>query len=123
MKGLDNSWVPLVDYSLKQGISTSTIRRRIKAKKLKFKLHEGKYYIFCDPEEIERFEKETVDTEVLKQGLNVATDALHKLTDVTTDALKSKDIIIEAQTRKMRLLEEEIQDLKTLVTVLEEKNS
>lgn len=41
-------WVPLLEYAVKKGISISTLRRRIRANKIKFQLQEGKYILFDD---------------------------------------------------------------------------
>lgn len=38
-------WLPLVEYSLKSGVSLSTIRRKIKTNSIPFRLEKGKYLI------------------------------------------------------------------------------
>lgn len=38
-------WLPLVEYSLKSGVSLSTIRRKIKSNTIPFRLDKGKYLI------------------------------------------------------------------------------
>ena len=40
------TWISLMDYSMKRGISLSTLRRYIKAKKLEFKVEKGKYLLW-----------------------------------------------------------------------------
>jgi hypothetical protein len=40
------TWRPLVEYSLKKGVSLSTLRRYIKAGKLQFKIENGRYLLF-----------------------------------------------------------------------------
>jgi hypothetical protein len=42
------TWIPLVEFSVKKGISLSTLRRYIKANKIKWKLHDGRYLILDD---------------------------------------------------------------------------
>ncbi|MGK5087815.1 hypothetical protein WDW86_09670 [Bdellovibrionota bacterium FG-2] len=42
------SWLPLMDYAIKTGVSLSTLRRQIKANKIPFRLDEGRYMIFSD---------------------------------------------------------------------------
>ena len=39
------TWIPLMDYAMKNGVSLSTLRRYIKAGKIKFKSENGKYLI------------------------------------------------------------------------------
>ena len=41
-------WVPLVEFSVTQGISLSTLRRYIKANKIPWKLLEGRYLVMDD---------------------------------------------------------------------------
>ncbi|MBI1861385.1 MAG: hypothetical protein HYR96_10755 [Deltaproteobacteria bacterium] len=43
--GADGVWLPLVEYSLKSGVSLSTIRRKIKTNAIPFRLERGKYLI------------------------------------------------------------------------------
>jgi len=38
-------WLPLLEYSAKNGVSLSTLRRRIKENAIDFKMEHGKYYI------------------------------------------------------------------------------
>ena len=46
---LDNeNWVPLVEFSVKKGISLSTLRRYIKANNIPWKLLEGRYLVMDD---------------------------------------------------------------------------
>src|ERR1700679_2866154 len=44
-EGSMSSWLPLLNYSTKYNISLSTLRRRIKAKTIEFRLDQGKYLI------------------------------------------------------------------------------
>ncbi len=44
----NESWVPLVEFSVKTGISLSTLRRYIKANKVPWKLIEGRYLLLDD---------------------------------------------------------------------------
>jgi hypothetical protein len=41
-------WLPLVEYSLRSGVSLSTIRRKIKGNAIPFRLDKGKYLILFD---------------------------------------------------------------------------
>lgn len=40
------SWIPLMEYAIKKGISLSTLRRHIKAKKVTFRTENGRYLIW-----------------------------------------------------------------------------
>lgn len=41
-------WIPIVDYAVLKGISTSTLRRYIKAKKVEYKIEDGRYLLRAD---------------------------------------------------------------------------
>lgn len=43
------NWLPLTEYSSKHKVSISTLRRRIKAKDIKYQLKEGRYLISDEP--------------------------------------------------------------------------
>src|SRR4051794_8168490 len=42
------AWLPLMEYSIRKGISLSTLRRYIKAKKIEFRIESGRYLLFDD---------------------------------------------------------------------------
>ena len=42
---VENDWLSLSEYSSEYGVSISTLRRRIKGKKIKYKLIHGKYFL------------------------------------------------------------------------------
>ncbi len=46
---LDSSekWLTITEYSNYKDLSVSTIRRYIKSNRVKYKMEDGKYYIFC----------------------------------------------------------------------------
>jgi DNA-binding transcriptional MerR regulator len=41
----DGLWLPLIEYSVRAGVSLSTIRRKIKTNSIPFRLEKGKYLI------------------------------------------------------------------------------
>src|SRR5271163_4863792 len=42
------TWIPILDYAVLRGVSTSTLRRYIKAKKIRFKIENGRYLLLAD---------------------------------------------------------------------------
>ena len=42
----EGSWLPLMEYAQKTGSSLSTLRRHIKAQKVRFKLEGGRYFLW-----------------------------------------------------------------------------
>ncbi len=87
------TWIPLMDFALKKGVSLSTLRRHIKAKKLTYKIEDGRYLLWDNEEE--NVEKEPESNE-LKIRLATLTNNLQKA-------------------------QEEIAELKTLIALYEEK--
>lgn len=43
----NEKWIPLVEFAAEKGVSLSTLRRYIKANKIKWKLVDGRYLV-CD---------------------------------------------------------------------------
>lgn len=43
--GSDGTWLPLIEYSVKTGVSLSTIRRKIKGNSIQYRLEKGRYLI------------------------------------------------------------------------------
>jgi len=90
-----STWIPLLEYAMKKGISLSTLRRYIKAKKVQYRLENGRYLLLDDEGEMK----------------NVATQSTSARDDSTllrTDLQRAK---------------EEIAELKTLIAFYEEKIS
>ncbi|MBI2607003.1 MAG: hypothetical protein HYW49_13095 [Deltaproteobacteria bacterium] len=88
------NWVPLLDYAVLKGVSTSTLRRYIKAKKVEYKIENGRYLLRSDAPR----------------------------TGSTQDfwnASSTQDGISVFQ--RVRELEQEISELKMLVAIYEEK--
>ncbi|MGZ3713235.1 MAG: hypothetical protein ACXVBE_15835, partial [Bdellovibrionota bacterium] len=48
METQSNQWLPLTEYALRSGMSISTLRRKIKANSIQFKMEDGRYLIASD---------------------------------------------------------------------------
>lgn len=46
---IDEQWIPILDYAVLRGVSTSTLRRYIKAKKIRYKIENGRYLLLAEP--------------------------------------------------------------------------
>jgi hypothetical protein len=92
------TWIPLMDYAIKKGISLSTLRRHIKAKKLTHKIEEGRYLLWDGGDES------------VIQDLSA---------DVSSpvDPLENK---LQKLTYDLKRAQEEIAELKTLIALYEE---
>ena len=89
---MDGSWVPLMEYATRKGVSMSTLRRYIKADKIRYKLEHGKYLVWDDQ-----------PTVFLQETQKVPTFAASGLE------------------RQLQQAREEIVELKTLIAFYEEQ--
>ncbi|MCR9203503.1 MAG: hypothetical protein NXH75_02930 [Halobacteriovoraceae bacterium] len=94
---MDGKWLSISEYSSYRDISISTIRRYIKANRVRFKKENGKYLIFVSDENyiLRSNQKEREDLTLRLE--------IHELKD------------------RIRILEEENNDLKMLVQIYEQK--
>ena len=131
-------WLSLTEYSLKHHVSISTLRRKIKADDIQYKLDDGKYYIFDEPQQQHRpslssensseatdksnssIQKSSIiKTEISKpEGESVITAANRLLADLK----KAYTQVLHEKEEQIIYLKEEISDLKTLVKILESHN-
>jgi hypothetical protein len=99
-------WLPLIEYSIKSGVSLSTIRRKIKSNSIPFKLEKGKYLI-------------------LFNGEGHKWDGVHNLSSLETERPSSitQDASETIRKQKVRIeqLEEELAEMALLVRTLEQK--
>ncbi len=132
--------LPLAEYSMKHKVSISTLRRRIKAEDIQYRLDDGKYFIFdVDPTatttttvenkmsnptaEAHRPSLKSDSSAVMEasqkaEGESVITAANRLLTDLK----KAYTQVLQEKEEQIVSLKEEITDLRTLVRVLESEN-
>jgi hypothetical protein len=125
-------WLPLAEYSMKHKVSISTLRRKIKAEEIKYRLDDGKYFLLDEAEDAANGprpslnrepkavipEQSIVEASSQKPAESVITAANRLLADLKkayTQVLQDKELQIVA-------LKEEIADLKTLVKILESED-
>jgi len=108
-----NSWLPITEYAVKNQVSVSTIRRKIKNQELKHKLEGGKYFIL-DATEATKKPKAQND-----EVLDFAERSMKEIAKLNQELITEKDEIILNQKKKMQELQEELAELKMLVTLLE----
>ncbi|NBX75428.1 MAG: hypothetical protein EBQ92_02655 [Proteobacteria bacterium] len=94
-------WLPLIEYSIKSGVSLSTIRRKIKSNSIQFKLEKGKYLILFEVPMTDRAERP--NSQMHSVSSEEAQDTIQK------------------QKAKIRQLEQELNEMALLVQVLENK--
>ncbi len=94
------AWLPLMDYSMKKGISLSTLRRHIKAGKVQFKVEDGRYLLFDD----------------------AALDSAQNSKDASAATLEASQLrfMVSRLEQELKTAREEIAELKTLIALYEE---
>ncbi len=95
---MQENWLPLLDYAVINGLSTSTLRRYIKAKKVNFKIEKGRYLILSDKNAATK----KWDAEATQDSISIFTRT-RELED------------------KVKQLEEQNSELKMLVALYEDK--
>lgn len=100
------SYLSLTDYAVKHQVSISTLRRKIKAKQVEFKLEAGRYLIL----------DESGNTKGTFHGSHRPSQVV-----MSPDTMKGALEIIEQKNRIITDLKAEVVDLETLVQVLEDE--
>lgn len=128
---VEQSWLPLADYSMKYKVSISTLRRRIKTEDIQYRFDDGKYLILDDaaaagPSNVQEHRPslkgvadpvQTVDPKI-DSGESVITAANRLLADLK----KAYTQILQEKELQIQRLNTEISDLNTLIKVLEAEN-
>ncbi len=121
-----SSWLPITEYAVKNRVSISTIRRKIKNNELQNKLENGKYLILDEgldynlSKEANRL-KNTYNS--VDEVLEFAERSIQEITKLNQEIIKEKDSTINIQNKKIHDLEEELAELKMLINVLEKKHT
>jgi hypothetical protein len=143
-------WLPIIEYSVKTGVSLSTIRRKIKSNNIQYRLDKGRYLILYNgmndhvssapqaaiPSDIHRWQDQPLSNlnrqfrELATAPFNTdsSTDvmpfvekAVTMVSDAFEHAITEKEARIRLLERANKGLEERVTELKLLVRVLEEK--
>jgi len=145
-----HNWLPLMEYSAKHRVSLSTLRRRIKAGEIEYKLADGKYLLRDGPLQVVNSGSETIapptsvkssspqavpakkEVESAKPAqvvsatapATVDNDQFWKATQgLLNEIKKAYSLILQEKEEQILQLKEEVADLKTLVRVLEDDNT
>jgi hypothetical protein len=102
-------WIPLMDYAIKKGISVSTLRRHIKARKVTYKIEEGRYLLL-----------DQGNTEVTPSHINSGLNPSGLKPDYSNE-VEVLQTRLQRVTQDLTRAQEEIAELKTLIALYEEK--
>ncbi len=120
---MDSNWLSLSEYSSEYDISVSTLRRRIKANKIKYKLIHGKYFL---PRQAQTPQSQTftpVPTNKAPESLAQKEDNTFVTAKSLLDELKKAYMqSLQGKEEQIIQLKQQISDLKTLVMYLEREN-
>jgi hypothetical protein len=138
-----DAWLPITEFSVRSGMSLSTIRRKIKSNSIQFKVDKGKYFILYQeapsqsasfkptvekshqPLELELInapEKTTPKVEIPDDIQFPMVDTAVKMVSTAFEhALKEKDLRIKILEKRNRELEDRLTEVKLLVQMLEQK--
>lgn len=139
-------WLPLVEYSLKSGVSLSTIRRKIKGNSIPYRLEKGKYLILFSGSESPVCSAELPRTDSYRNMAGTVISAIptvsvppppraepewthapvferavKMVSEAYESTIREKDERIRLLQSRGRDLEERVNELQLLVKVLEEK--
>ncbi len=131
-----HNWLPLMEYSAKYRVSLSTLRRRIKAGEIEYKLADGKYLLrdgeltvvntaasgtIAPPTSVKSQKPPEVQPAAPAAQEN---DQFWKSTQsLLNEIKKAYSLILQEKEEQILQLKEEVADLKTLVRVLEDDNT
>jgi len=107
---LAGDWLPLMEYAMRKGVSLSTLRRYIKAKKVEYRLEDGRYLLWDA-------EAQPGDRR-LSPAVAPSTDAIAAQSHAVARASTQDARALE---HELKRAQEEISELKTLISLYEEQ--
>ena len=139
-----SAWIPLMDYAIKKGVSISTLRRYIKSNKIKYRTEAGKYLLWDDEAGVSFLTESSGlipprSVSGLHSGLQsephsephteshteyryaLPTPGAYSAARASTDAPPATPDRIQHLERQLQKAQEEIAELKMLVSLYEEK--
>lgn len=137
-----NHWLPLTEYALRSGMSISTLRRKIKANSIEFRMEEGRYLIRSDdidgePARVGYVSSDAPQVAAVAPPLPVSTVAsgvveleaeirtIREEVQQSTESGSLRWRALEARVvglaKKLEAFSEQVAELKMLVKIFEEK--
>ena len=119
-------WLPLNDYANRHQVSVSTLRRRIKSNKIKYKLEDGKYFLIEDSPTTESSNEKPMVTQKRTEAVVASSNPADGLgtTRLLLDELKRAYLeSLQSKEDQILYLKQQVSDLKTLVMLLEKENN
>lgn len=122
---VDNDWISLTEYSSEYGVSVSTLRRRIKGKKIRYKQVHGKYYLPRQelPPQSQAFAPVPNTKATESSSGQIQSNELSNSRALLDELKKAYMQVLQSKEEQIIQLKQQITDLKTLVMYLERENS
>jgi hypothetical protein len=120
------NWIALNDYANKYQVSISTLRRRIKSNKIRYKLEDGKYLLSdsADNSAIRSQGAEAYSEVPMSTDVMANTESGYSMSRLLLDELKRAYLdSLQAKEDQILYLKQQVSDLKTLVMFLEKENN
>ncbi len=102
----NQQWIPILDYAVLRGVSTSTLRRYIKAKKIEYKIENGRYLLLADAQASAQQQPQNQTYNWDAAGTAEGTSLFNRVRELE---------------QKLVRAQEQITELKMLVAIYEEK--
>ncbi|MEW6056430.1 MAG: hypothetical protein AB1540_07430 [Bdellovibrionota bacterium] len=106
-------WIPILDYAVLTGMSTSTLRRYIKAKKIPYKIENGRYLLLADSRLAEQYAQQKSPQRRIRSNWDGVGDGIEVGPSIDNRVRELEEKLVRAQ--------EQISELKMLVAIYEEK--
>ncbi len=91
----DGVWLPILEYASYRDISISTIRRMIKADRVKSRLEDGKYFIFVAKERLDKKKHEQINLSQRVEELLLENEHLKKLLREREEELSEQGMLLK----------------------------
>lgn len=117
MSKTNQHWISLFEYSSKHDLSLSTLRRRIKAHSIPFKLDGGKYYLLDEAAQ----PSQPVQMAQMSSTFNGEASILASANKLVEELKAAYAKILQEKEEQISLLKEDVVDLKMLVNLLEKQ--
>ena len=138
-------WLPLTEYALRSGMSISTLRRRIKASTIEYKMEDGRYLIRGDelsegggnlgyassdgatrsmePEAsaLARLAREKISAGLSTQEVEQIREELKRMQDENLLRWKMLEARVVGLAKKMEFVSDQLAEAKMLVKIFEER--
>lgn len=130
MHAESHHWLPLTEYALRSGMSISTLRRRIKASTIDYKMEEGRYLIRSD-ELVEgssagftssdhtRFPE--IEASASSRDLDQLREEMKRGQEEALLRWKALEARVAGLAKKMELVSDQLAEAKMLVKIFEER--